>query len=86
MKGSCIYATKWQDNTFIDLWFENDTEEMYMFSIRYNKGIYEYFRHKKSVALIMSTHKWNKNRVLDRLIHNRIPYELKVLKRKGVKI
>lgn len=86
MNEGYIYVEKWKDNSFVDFWFVTGDEQLYMFSTRYSKNLYEYFKYKRTVKHILSRHKWNRNTRIDHLIQSRIPYEIKNLRRRGVKI
>ena len=61
MNEGYIYVEKWKDNSFVDFWFVTGDEQLYMFSTRYSKNLYEYFKYKRTVKHILSRHKWNRN-------------------------
>lgn len=84
MKKNVIYANKWENGLFMDIYYKEENDDIYLFTIEYSKKLFQYFKTGKSISQIKTTHKWNKNKRLDLLIEYRLPHELKILRRKGV--
>lgn len=81
MRTNIIYVEHPFEWCPIHFWYIGNKGKVYLFSTAYNPGIYKFFQNGKTLKEIKETHVWNRNLKLDRIIENRIPYEMK--RRKG---
>lgn len=81
MRPNVIYAEHPFEWSPIHFWYMGSKEKVYLFSTKYNQEVYKFFQNGKSLAEVKSTHVWNRNVILDRIIESRIPYEMKKRKR-----
>ncbi len=84
MRPNVIYAEHPFEWSPIHFWYRGRDEKIYLFSTKYNREVFKFFKNGKSLAEIKTTHVWKRNIQLDKIIEYRIPHEIK--KRKGMVI
>lgn len=82
MREKIILAEQPYQWSNIYFWYVGDDRKEYLFSIPFDREIYQYFRNGLRLEELKKHHVWNRNKVMDHLIEKRIPYEMKRLKKR----
>lgn len=69
-----------RNNHNLDFYLCSNNGEFYLFSQDYSKGVYEYFKHGRSVNEIRKFNKWKKNPRLNKTI-DRLPQQIQYVEK-----
>lgn len=69
-----------RNNHNLDFYLRSNNGEFYLFSQDYSKGVYEYFKHGRSVNEIRKFNKWKKNPRLNKTI-DRLPHQIQYVEK-----
>lgn len=77
VRKNVIFVRLWEQGWYMDFMYKGDTAIDYLFSMKFNKDVFDYFRDGKSIEQLHRCKDWKKNSCLTRLVEKRIPWEIK---------
>lgn len=86
MKKTVIYVTRKPRFSYMNFRVVGQSGDCLLFTMPYNKNVYQFFEKGKSISQLRKFNKWKKKDVLSGLIENRLPYEINKLRKGGVLI
>lgn len=81
MKGTFIYAVKNKRFSYMDFYLFNQGKRTYLFTVPYEKNVYHFFEKGKSINQLREFKFGKKRDTLTKLVKNRIPYELRKMRK-----
>ncbi len=84
MRKPIGYVTRKPQYSYMNFRVFCETGDSLLFTMPYNKNVYQFFEKGKSLGEVRKFNKWRRNDVLSRNIEKKIPYELNKLRKEGI--
>ncbi len=83
MRKEVIFVEPWNGRNYMDFKYKGTSGTELLFTAKFNKTVYKYFKSGKSMAQLYRNKDWKSCFVLARLVETRIPYAMRQIKQRG---